>query len=215
MKPESAPLNPRIETNPSFADFLPEEFTSDPLAYFREKGVNIKSGETTYDANGVIDEDPHAVKDLPAWTNAAGETLFTVAKKVNTEKAQIQKQADPFYEYRVMEILQKIGLPAPRPIAKIEQSGVYLIIMERVAGIRWVNNDIRFLKDKGYTAEDLARLEAEANEMMLALSARYEAAGIIRKWKLRDMVFDIDIDQKKLRSMTPVDWERTKLDMDK
>ncbi len=215
MNPETPSQFPKIEIEPTLVDFLPEEFIADPLAYFNEKGVNIKSGKATYDASGVIDEDPNAVKDLPVWTNSAGQTLAAVAKRVNTEKAQIKKHADPFYEYKVMEILQKLGLPAPRPIAKIEQSGAYLIVMERVAGIRWVNNDIRFLKEKGYSSADLANLEAEAGEMMLALSAKYEAAGIIRKWKLRDMVFDIDIDQKKLRSMTPVDWERTKLEMEK
>lgn len=82
----------------------------------------------------LIDEDPTAVKDLPLWTNPEGQTLATVAKRVNTEKAQIKKTADPFYEYRVMEAIQKLGLPVSKPIAKVEQSGVHRIVMERIPG---------------------------------------------------------------------------------
>lgn len=204
-----------IVVEPDFADFLPQEFKANPIAYFEEKGVNIKSGEPTYNELGVIDEDPTAVKDLPVWTNSEGQTLACVAKRVNTDKAQIKKTADPFYEYKVMEIIQELGLPAPRPIVKVEQSGVHMIVMERVPGLRWVNNDIKILKEKGYSAEDLASLETEAQEMMLSLSKRYEDVGIIRKWKLRDMIFDVDVENKKLRSLTPVDWERTKLDLGK
>ncbi len=205
----------KIEIEPDFTDFLPEEFKLNPVAYFEEKGVNIKSGEATYDEFGVINEDPEAVKDFPIWTNSTGETLSTVAKKVNTEKAQIKKTADPFYEYKVMEILQDLGLPAPKPIVKVEQSGTHMIVMERISGFRWVNNDILFLKEKGFSSEDLKIIETEAEEMLLSLIKVYEESGIIRKWKLRDMIFDLDVENKKLNSLTPVDWERTKLDFDK
>lgn len=205
----------KIEIEGHFSEFVPEDFKANPLGYFEEKGVNIKSGEATYDELGVINEDPTAVKDLPAWTNSEGQILHSVAKRINIEKAQIKKTADPFYEYKVMEIAQELGLPAPRPVAKIEQSGVHMIVMERVSGLRWVNNDIKYIKEKGYSKEDLARLEAEANEMMLSLSKTYEDAGIIRSWKLRDIIFDVDIENKKLKSLTPVDWERTKLDFEK
>ena len=90
-----------------------------------------------------------------------------------------------------------------------------MIIMERVSGLRWVNTDIKYIEEKGYSKEDLAELEVEANVMMLSLSKRYEEMGIIRSWKLKDMIFDVDTENKKLRSLTPVDWERTKLDFKK
>lgn len=215
MSFETPSFSPKIEVEPNFTDFVPDEFRLNPIAYFEEKGVNIKSGEVTYGESGVINEDPNAVKDLPVWTNSAGQELLLVAKRVNTEKAQIKKNDDPFYEYKVMEIIQELGLSAPKPIVKVEQPGVHMIVMERVSGFRWVNNDIKFLKERGYSKEDLVRLEAEANEMMFSLSKRYEDSGIIRKWKLRDMIFDLDVESKTLKSLTPVDWERTKLDFDK
>lgn len=148
--PLKTPNPPHIATDPSFTNFLPAEFIADPLSYFQSKGINIKSGEPTYNEHGVIDEDPTAVKDLPLWTNPEGQALATVAKRVNTEKAQIKKTADPFYEYKVMEIIQKLGLPVSKPIVKVEQSGIHMIVMERVKGLRWVNNDIKLLKAKGY-----------------------------------------------------------------
>lgn len=45
--------------------------------------------------------------------------------------------------------------------------------------------------------------------MMSELQKKFEQEGIIRDWKLSDMVFDIDIENKDIRSLTPVDWERT------
>ena len=119
MHPETLPNPPQILSEPSFTNFLPQEFIADPLSYFESKGTNIKSGEPTYNEHGVIDEDPTAVKDLPLWTNPECQTLATVAKRVNTEKAQIKKTADPFYEYKVMEIIQKLGLPVSKIIPSI------------------------------------------------------------------------------------------------
>lgn len=45
---------------------------------------------------------------------------------------------------------------------------------------------------------------------MEQLKKKFEEAGIIRTWKLKDMVFDIDIENKTIRSIVPTDWERTK-----
>ena len=86
MHPET-PTPPKIYVDPSYTNFLPQEFIADPLSYFESKGTNIKSGEPTYNEHGEIDEDPTAVKDLPLWTNPEGQTIATVAKRVNTEKA--------------------------------------------------------------------------------------------------------------------------------
>lgn len=209
MNHENLNIIPVVDVEPDYIDYIPQDFRQNPLAYFEENGVNIKSGNVSFDENGEIDEDPTAVKDFPIWTNSAGQMLSVVAKRVNVKKAQVRKTSDPFYEYKVMETVRKLGLPVSRPIAKTEQAGVHIIIMERVPGFRWVNNDIKTLKEKGYSADDLARIESEANNMMVALSKRYEDAGVIRKWKLRDMVFDLDVPNKKLVSLIPVDWERT------
>ncbi len=206
---------PEIEVNPDFDDFLPDEFKANPMAYFEEKGINIKSGEVKHDEQGIVKEDPTAVKDLPTWHNESGQTVEPVAKRINTEKSQVKKTADPFYEYQIMELVKEFSLPAPQPIAKVEQGGVYLIVMQKVPGFRWVDKDVAHIKDQGYSEEDLENIKSEANKMMSVLSKKYEEVGILRTWKLKDMIFDIDLENKKVQSITPVDWERTKLDLDK
>lgn len=102
-----------------------------------------------------------------------------------------------------------MGLPAAKLIAKVEQANNHIIVMERIAGLRWSEKDsLNFRKEK-YSPEDIISLLSQAEEKMNELKARFDAAGVIRKWKLKDMVFQIDIENKKLISVVPTDWERT------
>ena len=71
------------------------------------------------------------------------------------------------------------------------------------------------IKERGYTDEDIENLKRQAEERMITLQAKFEEAGIQRGWKLKDMIFDIDIENKTVRGVTPVDWERTKIDREK
>ncbi len=201
----------KIEIEPEFNNFIPEEFKQNPIRYFESKGKNIKSGEVKKDETGQIREDPTAVKELPIWIDQNGQELRTIGKRVNIEKGKVGESGDPFYEYKIMEIVRSIGLPAPRPIAKVEQQGTHLIVMEKVQGIRWHEKDALKLKEKGYTDEDIENLKTQAETMMVKLQQKFEEAGIIRSWKLKDMIFDIDIKNKKIKGITPTDWERTKI----
>ncbi len=83
--------------------------------------------------------------------------------------------------------------------------------MERIPGIRWSEKDNLNLKDRGYSDEDIAILMTEAEQKMMELKIQFEEAGIVRNWKLKDMVFQIDFENKKVTSMIPTDWERTKI----
>ncbi|WKZ27091.1 MAG: hypothetical protein QY311_03105 [Candidatus Paceibacterota bacterium] len=208
-------VQPKIEVEPNFDGFVPDEFKNDPLKYFEEKGTNIKPGETKYDETGRVREDPTAVKDLPVWKNKEGVELHTVGKRVNKEKGKIGEIRDPFYEYKVMEIIQELGLPCPRPVARVEQGGNNLIVMERVHGIRWPDKDSLHLNEKGYSAEDIQGLISQAEVMVRELHRKFEDAGISRDWKLKDMLFDIDIENKKINSIVPTDWERTTINQEK
>ncbi|HEU0050754.1 MAG TPA: hypothetical protein VFQ60_01720 [Patescibacteria group bacterium] len=67
------------------------------------------------------------------------------------------------------------------------------------------------LREKGFTNEDLLRLKKEAEDLMRELEKKFASHGIERKWKLSDMIVDIDLESKIIRSMTPTDWERTKI----
>jgi len=205
-----SPKLERFDIEDEFAEYIPREFIDDPLGYFEERGANIKSGELKVDEEGRVREDPTATKDLPVWENDEGEEIKTVAKRVNVIKSEVGKSGDPFYEYDVMRRVLEMGLPAARPIARVEQGGTHLIVMERVSGFRWDSESENYLRREGYTDEDIENIKRQVEERMLELKSKFEEAGVERKWKVADMIFDIDIPNKKIIKITPVDWERTK-----
>lgn len=201
----------KVEVESEFAGFVPKEFLNDPVGYFEQEGKNIKTGEIKHSKTGTVQEDPTAVKDLPVWKNEKGLELQAVGRRVNIAKGAIAESGDPFYEYKILEQLAQMGLPAARPIAKAEQNGIHIIITERIPGLRWSERDSLNLKEKGYSDEDIAGLMAEAEQKMNELKKQFDEAGVVRGWKLKDMVFQIDIENKKIISLMPTDWERTKI----
>lgn len=204
-------LEAKIKVEPGFRHFIPVEFSNNPLGYFEDKGKNIKSGEIKRDETGKTREDPTAVKELPVWTGLNGQELLTIGKRVNTEKGKVGESGDLFYEYKIMEIVRSVGLPASQPIAKIEHNGTNVFIMEKIQGMAWFEREILHLKEKGYTDKDVGELKEQAELMMMNLQQQFENAGVIRGWKLKDMIFDIDVENKKINKITPVDWEKTKI----
>jgi hypothetical protein len=207
---EDAP-KPKVEVEPEFVAFVPQEFLDDPAGYFEREGKNIKIGEIKYDEFGAVREDPTAVKDLPVWRNDEGVEIQTVGRRVNAAKGAVGESGDPFHEYKLLERLAQMKLPAARPIAKVKQAGTHIIVMERIPGLRWSEKDSLNLKEKGYSDEDIAALMAEAEQKMNELKAQFDEAGVVRGWKLKDMVFEVDVENKKITSMVPTDWERTKI----
>ncbi|MFA6415820.1 MAG: hypothetical protein WCW47_03605 [Candidatus Paceibacterota bacterium] len=211
---EEIPLS-KVETEEGFDTFVPEEFRADPFGYFEREGRNIKSGEVTLDEQGVIKEDPTATKDLPVWHDSQGAELHTVGKKVNTVKSQIGKSGDPFYEYLIMKIAREFDLPAPTPVAKAKRGNEHLIVMKKTEGIRWTNEGMRPILESGLTEADKQDLLHQAQLIMDTLQQKYEQIGLHRNWKLKDMIFDVDILNRKVLAVTPTDWERTKIDTSK
>ena len=207
---ESVPV-PKVEVEPEFRGFIPQEFLVDPKGYFEREGKNIKTGEKKIDENGVVREDPTAVKDLPTWKNNEGIELKTVARHVDTKKGKVGESGDPFYEYKIQEQLRQLGLPAAKPIAKAEQAGDHIIVMECIPGLRWSERDSLNLKEQGYSEEDLSNLMVQTEQKMDELKTKFEQVGVVRGWKLKDMVIQIDFDHKQVLSVIPTDWERTKI----
>ena len=205
----------RVEVEHGYEGFIPEEFRKDPVLYFESKGQNIKSGEIEWDESGKVREDPTAVKELPVWRDLDGKEIQTVGKRVNVEKGKVGESGDPFHEYKIMGLVRDLGLPAPKPIAKAEQKGTHLIVMEKVKGVGWYKKEALKLKEAGYSDEDIEDLKQQAEVGMNELKQRFEEAGIVRGWKLKDMIFDIDVENKRIRNIVPTDWERTKINEEK
>jgi hypothetical protein len=207
---EQTPV-PKVFVETKYIDYVPQDFLNNPVGYFEHEGKNVKDGEKKVDEDGSVRDDPTAVKDLPVWKNHQGQEVLTVAKRVDTTKGKVGKSGDPFYEYKIMQKVTEIGLPAAKTIAIAEQAGIHLIVMERIPGTRWSELKDLHLLEQGYSSEDIDSLAAQAEEKMELLKVQFEQAGIIRKWKLKDMVLQIDIENKKITAVVPTDWERTKI----
>ncbi len=203
---------PRLDIEAEYVDFVPAEFKDDPLGYVEVHGKNMRSGEIQKDETGKIREDPTAVKELPAWMNARNEKLETVAKRINVDKAKIRKFSDPFYEYKMMKIVLAAGLPAAKPIAQVELGDSYLLIMEKLPGIGWHEKGISQLREAGCSEEDIKDIERQALEMIPPLREKFEKEGVRRRWYLKDMILNIDFARKRVINITPIDWERAKIE---
>ncbi|MFA6445952.1 MAG: hypothetical protein WCW14_01740 [Candidatus Paceibacterota bacterium] len=208
---EKSERNIKIEVEGEFDNYIPKDFIDDPVGYFERFGENIKKGNRKIDDKGVIRDDPTAVKDLPVWRNQEGLEKHVVGKLVNIDKGNIRKTGDPFYEYKVLQRLNQLRLPSAKIVARVEQDGMYLILMERIPGLRWHELKSLNLGDVGYSEEDINILKCSAEKQMGELRERFEELGIVRNWELKDMVIEIDIPNKKIISIIPTDWERTKI----
>jgi len=191
-------------------DAVPEDFKDNPFDYVKSFGVNIKNGERKIDDVGAVREDPNAVKLLPKWQFRESE-FIPVAKIINLLKGEVGNSEDPFYEYNIIRHIRSLGLPAPEPILSVEKDGEYMFLTKKVSGINWYERDLLKLDEKGWTEEDIAGFLRQAQIKMEELAKTFEAQGIIRSWKLKDMVFEIDLDKKTIISVVPTDFERTRI----
>jgi len=98
------------------------------------------------------------------------------------------------------------------------------MVTEKIPGIRWSERDLLRSKDLGFSEDDFKNLEVQANELLAELKEVFARAGIIRQpvmelgmsgWELKDMVFIIDLENKKVLKIIPTDWEMTAIDWNK
>lgn len=210
--------NVKIEVESGYEDFIPKEFLADPMGYFESYGENIKSGEIIYNESGQRKEDPTKVKELPVWADKNGNQLNVIGKRISIGKGEMGRTENPFHEYDVMKILGTIGFPTSIPVAKVAHDGIYLLVMEKVSGIGWYEFEkkLPFFREQGFSEEIVRELKKQAEEQMQKVKEELEEAGVDKgRWKLNDMIFDIDIENKRIRNVVPVDWERAKIDFEK
>lgn len=218
---ENQENQPKLHIDNQYDNFLSEDFRNNPEQYIEEQGKNIKSGKLKYHENGSIREDPTASKFLPEWQNTQGEIIQPVSKKVNLKKVKTRTEAggekfeDPLLEYKMMSLCQILDLPSAKPIGFVKQGENLYTLMERVRGFTWTERDKEILGRQGLTAEDQEPIQKQIEELMDESKKKYEEFGIYRKWKHKDMVFDLDTESKRVTKITPVDWERSYLNVEK
>lgn len=205
----------QIEIKPEFSLFVPDNFKTAPFEYFEREGKNVKSGEIKYKESGEISEDPTAVKEFPVWRNSQNEEVSVIAKRVNITKSEVRHSGDAFYEYHIMELAHEFNLPCVKPIGKVELDGKFLFLTEKAEGIKGFEKEMSSLKERGYSSDEINSIQEQAQKMTEKLKERYDAVGIMRKWELKDMVFDIDFEMKTIKSVIPTDFEKTKIDQPK
>lgn len=219
--PENQESKDELHISSQYDDFLPEDFRDNPQRYIKERGENIKSGEIKYHEDGNVREDPTASKFLPEWQNNRGEVIQPISKKVNLEKvrtrieAEGEKFEDPLLEYRMMLLCQILDLPSAKPIGFVKQGNGLYTLMERVRGYTWTKRDKEVLGKLGFTTNDQESIQRQIEEQMDELKEKFEEFGIYRKWKHKDMVFNLDVENKIVTNIVPVDWERSHLDIGK
>lgn len=209
---ESKELNLQVYVDAEYEKFVPLEFRLDPFGYFEKKGKNVKSGEIRRDDSGRVRDDPTAVKDM-TWVADDGSQIEVVGKKVNIKKGHVAKTNNPLHEFTVLTRAHEFNLPCAKPIARAENGDEHLLVTERIKGFRLSSGSKieEILREKRFDARSLADFKAQAEEIMTELQKKFEGAGIIRTWALKDMVVDVDFENKKIISLIPTDWERTKL----
>ena len=148
-----------------------------------------------------------------------GEAVFELSVGGDTEvivknvvKAKQQGSID---EFEALLLLRKLGVDAPKPIARVFTSGQQgFVVMEKING------------DSGRTVKDFfannAVSEANQRELMAdALSRMRDIAetvrrdtGIDKPWRLKDFIIEYSRDgndQYHIASMRPIDFERAKV----
>ncbi len=148
-----------------------------------------------------------------------GEAVFELSVGGDTEvivKNVVKaKQQGPIDEFEALLLLRKLGVDAPKPIARVftsEQQG--FIVMEKING------------ESGRTVKDFfannAVSEANQRELMAdALSRMRDIAETVRRdtgldkpWRLEDFIIEYSRDgngQYHIASMRPIDFERVKV----
>ena len=203
-EPNPEALRPKIEVEPGYEKYIPEEFKKDPVRYFNSLDTNVKGGEITRhnDPNdparfGSIKDDPTTVKDFPRWFAKDGTSLDIVARRVNPDKGMVRETGDPFHEYEILRRIEeankiaeecgKAKLPAAKPVAKVTVGTTYFIIMERIPGIRFVEKDVPKMigenvenMDEVKYYMDIEDFKRQTEQHIRALQQLFAAAGITR-----------------------------------
>lgn len=148
-----------------------------------------------------------------------GEAVFELSVGGDTEvivKNVVKaKQQGPIDEFEALLLLRKLGVDAPKPIARVFTSGQQgFVVMEKINGesgrtIRefFANNAVSEANQRELMADALSRMRD------IAETVRRDT-GIDKPWRLKDFIIEYSRDdngQYHIASMRPIDFERAKV----
>ena len=148
-----------------------------------------------------------------------GEAVFELSVGGDTEvivKNVVKaKQQGPIDEFEALLLLRKLGVDAPKPIARVFTSGQQgFVVMEKINGES--GRTIReFFANNAVSEENKRELMTDALSRMrnIAETVRRDT-GIDKPWRLKDFIIEYSRDgndQYHIASMRPIDFERAKV----
>lgn len=125
------------------------------------------------------------------------------------------KQQGPIDEFEALLLLRRLGVDAPKPIARVFTNGQQgFVVMERINGesgrtVRdfFANNAVSEANQRELMADALSRMQT------IAETVRRDT-GLDKPWRLKDFIIEYDRDEEgryHIKSMRPIDFERAKV----
>ena len=125
------------------------------------------------------------------------------------------KQQGPIDEFEALLLLNRLGIDAPKPIARVFASGQKgFVVMEKIYGESgrtihdfFSKNDISEANQRELMADALSRMQE------IAETVRRDT-GLDKPWRLKDFIIEYDKDENgqfRITSMRPIDFERAKV----
>lgn len=191
-----------LEIETGFENFVPLEFKQDPFGYFERTGKEIRKDEKV------------EVRNMPVWHNEKGEKLKTVAKNIITSSDKKGSAKDSLFEYKIIRLAHSLGLPAPNAVTKAENKDKHLMVVEEPSGFRWKDRE-EFFREYNLNDEEVKDIKKQAGEEIKNLREIFKNAGIAKDWKMEDLVFDVDFNNRKINNVTPLNFEKSKINWDR
>ena len=121
------------------------------------------------------------------------------------------KGGGPLDEFEALLLLQRLGIDAPKPLARIFTEGqAGMIVMEKLAGVsgRTIKG---FFEANEISAKKQQEILVDAQNRMQTIAEMVRRdAGLDKPWRLKDFMIEFD-ESHNITAMRPIDFERARV----
>jgi len=193
-------------------DSLEMRISTDESAEMRDELIEFFN---TNDIGANLLKRAKALKIADANSPYPNEAVFELkiaGKTVIIKNVVLEKQQGPIDEFEALLLLKKLGIDAPKPVARIFTEGQQgFIILERIEGIpgRKIKE---YFEAQSVSADNQKNILQDALERMrnIAETIRRDV-GFDKPWRLKDFMIEFSTDKNgrlAIKSMKPLDFER-------